>query len=297
MVVGIGVDNMLYGGIEAGGTKFICAIADEFEVIEKISIDTRTPSETMAEVIRFFSQYELAALGIGCFGPIDVNMHSKTYGYILQTPKLAWQQYDFLGTLKAHFNIPMYWQTDVNVAAFGEMKLGAARTKQSCVYLTIGTGVGGGYVTQDGFVPTLLHAEMGHIYLKRLEGDTFTGNCPFHHDCLEGLVSGPAIEKRVGQKAYDLTETDEIWTAVASYIAQALVNYTFTLSPEIIILGGGVMGQTQLLSIIQSQFEKYVAGYIDFSALNVNITDYITAPGLENNSGILGALALAKSLV
>jgi len=290
------MNKMLYGGIEAGGTKFVCAVADEFEIIEQITIKTRNPEETLDDVIAFFKQYDLGALGIGFFGPIDVNLASKTYGYVLQTPKLAWQQYDVLTVLKTAFNIPIYWQTDVNVAAYGEMKLGAAKGRKSCIYLTIGTGVGGGYVTENGFVPTLLHSEMGHIYVKRLENDTFKGNCPFHADCLEGLVSGPAIEKRAGKKAYELANDDPIWDITAEYIAQALVNYTLVLSPEKIILGGGVMQQEHLLPRIHEKFGEYMNNYVQLEPLGVSLKSYIVTPELKGNSGILGALELAKSL-
>ena len=287
---------MLYGGIEAGGTKFICAVADETGILETIKIDTRDPEETLADVVAFFKQYELVALGIGCFGPIDVNKTSSTYGQILKTPKLAWQHVDFLGKLEAELCVPLAWQTDVNVAAFGEMARGAAQDKESCLYLTIGTGVGGGHVTKAGFVPTLLHQEMGHIHLHKVAGDTFTGNCPFHGDCLEGLVSGPAIEKRAGKKAELLTESDPIWDITARYIAQALVNYTFTVSPHLIILGGGVMGQAHLLPRIHTYFAEYLGDYIDFSSLGVTIEDYIVTPGLGTQSGIVGALELAKTI-
>jgi Transcriptional regulator/sugar kinase len=288
---------MLYGGIEAGGTKFVCAVADETKVIERVVIDTRGPQETMADVIAFFEQYEIVALGIGCFGPIDINPNSPTYGYILSTPKIAWQQYDFLGALKAKFAIPMYFETDVNVAAFGESILGAAQDVRSCVYYTIGTGVGGGYVANGEFLKTLLHPEMGHFHLKRLPDDEFVGHCPFHKDCVEGLVAGPAIEARAGKKAYDLAKDDQIWEITAKYIAQLLQTTTMILSPERIILGGGVMKQEQLFPLVRKYFLEYVADYIDFKGLGVDMETYIVPPGIPDQSAILGAIELAKSLV
>ncbi|GBU11378.1 fructokinase [Erysipelotrichaceae bacterium] len=288
---------MLYGIIEAGGTKFICGVADENQIIERISIETTTPQKTMPDVIAFFKKFDIVSLAIGCFGPIDIRKNSPTYGYILQTPKIAWQQYNFLGEMQTHFDIPMFWETDVNVAAFGEFVLGAAKDAKSCLYLTIGTGVGGGYCANGAFLPTLLHPEMGHIHLKRLDGDSFEGSCPFHDDCVEGLVSGPAIEKRAGKKAEEIPEDDIIWEMVARYIAQALQTYTMVVSPEKIILGGGVMKREHLYPLVRKYFLEYINGYIDFEALGVTMDTYIIAPQMPDYSATYGCVELAKRLV
>lgn len=288
---------MLYGIIEAGGTKFICAVADENSVVERVSIETTTPKETMPQVIAFFKKYDLASMAIGCFGPIDIRKKSPTYGYILQTPKIAWQNYNFLGEIKKYFDIPVFWETDVNVAAFGESVQGAAVDNDSCIYLTIGTGVGGGYVANGDFLPTLLHPEMGHFQLKRLPGDTFEGICPFHSDCVEGLFAGPAIEARMGKKAFDIAADDPVWDIIAQYIAQALQAYTMILSPEKIILGGGVMKQEQLFPLIRKYFLEYINGYINFESLGVSMEDYIVPPGLPDYSATVGCIEIAKRLV
>lgn len=289
--------KMLYGAIEAGGTKFVCAVGNkENEIIDKIIIKTMTPKETMPQVIHFFKKYNLASMGIGCFGPININECSKTYGYILATPKIAWQHYNFLGELRQHFSFPIAWETDVNVAAYGELLLGAAKGKRSCLYVTIGTGVGGGYVTQDGFIPTLLHGEMGHIHLKRLENDNFVGNCPFHRDCVEGMLSGPALEKRFGKRGEEIPNNDSNWDIIAYYIAQALYTYTMILSPEQIVLGGGVMQRGHLYPLIHKYFETMNAGYIDFTQLGEQVDKYIVAPALAEHSAIVGAIELAKTL-
>ncbi|MGX6978644.1 ROK family protein [Vagococcus elongatus] len=281
----------MFGAIEAGGTKFVCAVSDEkLEIIEKVSIPTETPDVTMAAVFGFFDQYELKSMGVGSFGPIDVNEKSDTYGYITSTPKIKWQNYNFLGALKTRYGVPIAWTTDVNAAAYGELTYGAGKGKQSCIYLTIGTGVGGGGVVNGQLLQGFGHPEMGHIRVTRLEGDTFSGVCPYHGDCVEGLVSGPALEKRTGQKGQTLAEDDPVWKIQANYIAQALMNYTLVLSPEAIILGGGVMQQAHLFSLIHEEFEKVINGYVSYPELD----KYILPTGLGSNSGIIGCLQLAK---
>lgn len=281
----------MFGAIEAGGTKFVCAVSDEkLQIVERVSIPTETPDVTMEAVFNFFDKYELESLGVGSFGPIDVNEKSPTYGYITSTPKIKWQNFNFLGALSARYEVPIAWTTDVNAAAYGELTYGAGKGKQSCIYLTIGTGVGGGGVVNGQLLQGFGHPEMGHIHVKRLEGDTFLGVCPYHGDCIEGLVAGPALEKRTGKKGQTLTEDDPVWQTQAYYIAQALMNYTLILSPEAIILGGGVMQQEHLFPLIRQEFEKAVNGYVSYPELN----DYILPTGLGNNSGIIGCLQLAK---
>ncbi|MGX6961343.1 ROK family protein [Vagococcus xieshaowenii] len=283
----------MYGAIEAGGTKFVCAVSNEaLEVVERVSIPTETPEVTMQAVYNFFDQYELVSMGVGSFGPIDVNEASATYGYITSTPKLKWQHVNVLGMLKEHYDIPISWTTDVNAAAYGELTFGAAKGKQSCVYLTIGTGVGGGAVVNGQLLQGFGHPEMGHIHIKRLENDAFEGVCPFHNDCVEGLVAGPALEKRTGKKGIEVKANDEVWQIQAHYIAQALMNYTLILSPEIIILGGGVMHQKQLFPLIRQEFQKIVAEYVAYPDLDL----YIVPTKLGDDSGIMGCLQLAKEV-
>lgn len=285
-----GEENMsYYGSIEAGGTKFVCAVADEeLSIIERISIPTTLPEETLAQVFEFFDRYELKGLGVGSFGPIDVNEQSETYGYITSTPKNGWRNTDLLGLLKERYALPIAWTTDVNAAAYGEMHLGAGRNTQNCLYLTVGTGVGGGAVVQGSILHGFSHPEMGHISVTRHPEDSFESTCPYHDHCLEGLAAGPALEKRTGVKGQLLEADHIVWDVEAFYLAQALMNYTLILSPEKIILGGGVMKQTHLLEKIRQSLEEQLGGYVTLP------DDYIVGCGLGDNSGTIGCLLLAK---
>lgn len=281
---------MMYGAIEAGGTKFVCAVSDkQLEIKERVSIPTTTPEETLKQVFDFFDQYTLASIGIGSFGPIDVNEKSATYGYVTSTPKTAWKNFNFLGAVKQRYGIPVAWTTDVNAAAYGELKKGSAQGTESCLYLTVGTGIGGGAVVDGKVLSGFGHPEMGHLLVSMHPDDDFEGVCPYHGNCLEGVAAGPAIEKRYGKKGYELAEDKKVWEIEAFYLAQALVNYTLILSPEKIILGGGVMKQTQLLSMIKEQFTQLMAGYVATPSLD----EYIVTPELEDNAGITGCLLMA----
>lgn len=282
----------MLGAIEAGGTKFVLAVSDNtLEHIERLSIPTTTPEETFEKVFEFFDNYTLDAIGVGSFGPIDVNEKSSTYGFVTSTPKLAWQNVDFLGKLKERYDVPMGWTTDVNAAAYGELKKGAAVGKDSCLYLTIGTGIGGGAVVNGEPLEGYGHPEMGHLLVRMHEKDTFEGTCPFHKNCLEGLAAGPAIEKRYSKKAQFLSDNEEVWEIEAYYLAQALMTYTLTLSPEKIILGGGVMKQTQLFPLIRNEFSELLNAYV----ATPDLDDYIVPPKLEDNAGITGCLLLAQN--
>ena len=280
----------MYGGIEAGGTKFICAVSNEGVIVERVSIPTTTPEETLKQVFDFFDQYELEALGIGSFGPIGIDKNADNYGYVLATPKPGWGNYNFLGSIQERYGIPMAWTTDVNAAAYGELLKGAAQGKKSCIYLTVGTGIGAGVVLEGDIFSGLAHPEMGHIWVKRHPEDTYEGTCPYHKDCLEGLAAGPSIEARTGIKGQELPQDHPIWDIQAYYIAQALINYTLTLAPEKIILGGGVMYQDHLLHKIRQQFVELMGGYME----TPQVDEYIVRWGLPNESGIIGSLLLAE---
>ncbi|HHP9002981.1 TPA: ROK family protein [Listeria monocytogenes] len=283
---------MVYGAIEAGGTKFVVAIGEKSgKIIKRESYPTTEPAETMKAVIQFFKQYEdeLKAIGIGSFGPIDIRKSSATYGYITQTPKLAWRNYDIVGAMKKEFNVPIGFTTDVNAAALGEVSLGAAAGLDSCIYLTIGTGIGGGAVVSGKILEGFSHPEMGHIMVRHHKRDRFTGSCPSHSDCLEGLAAGGAIEKRWGQKAAELADNEEVWNLEAHYIAQALMNYTLILSPERIVLGGGVMKQRQLFPLVRQKLKALVNNYVQLPDLD----EYIVPPKLEDDAGITGCVLLA----
>lgn len=282
----------MLGAIEAGGTKFVCAVSDgDLNIIERMTIPTTTPEETFKKVFKFFDQFELEAIGIGSFGPIDVNEDSDTYGYITKTPKPHWSNTDFLGVFKERYNVPMGWNTDVNAAALGEVTLGAAKDMESCVYITVGTGIGGGAVVNGEPVSGLGHPEMGHFYPPRHPKDTYEGTCSFHGDCLEGLAAGPSIEARYGIKGQDLPEDHEAWEIEAHYLAHAAMAYTTILSPECIVFGGGVMQQEHLFELVHEKFEQILADYLTLPPTS----EYIISPGLGTDAGILGSLMLAKN--
>ena len=281
--------------IEAGGTKFICGIGNEKgEIFEKISIPTTVPEETMKKVIEYFKEKGFEAMGIGSFGPIDPVKSSETYGCISKTPKPHWSDYNIVGELKKNFNVPMEFDTDVNGAALGESLWGAGKGLNNVMYITVGTGIGAGAVVNGKMLQGLTHPEMGHISIKRNENDKYKGKCPFHSDCLEGLASGPAIEERWGEKGYNLEDKNEVWELEAYYLAQALVNYILILSPERIILGGGVMKQKHMFPLIRKNVKEFLNGYVHKKEILEDIDNYIVYPGLEENSGLIGSLALGS---
>lgn len=285
---------MLFGAIEAGGTKFVCAVSDkELTILERVSIPTTVPEETMAEVFAFFDKHDVVSIGVGSFGPIDVNKKSKIYGYVTTTPKKGWTNYNFLGALKERYDIPVAWTTDVNAAAYGELKKGAAVGKESCLYLTVGTGIGGGVVIDGKIINGYGHPEVGHISVKRHPEDTYEGTCPFHKDCLEGVAAGPSLEKRYGVKGHELEPTHKAWEIEAYYLAQAIMNYTLVLSPEMIIFGGGVMKQEQLFPLMRESYKNQVNGYVATPELE----EYIVPCALGDNAGITGCLLLAMEEV
>lgn len=280
---------MLIGGIEAGGTKFVCAVGDESgKILDKVTFATEDPEHTLDQAKQFFSNHAIEALGVGSFGPVDLNRESNTYGYILNTPKTKWKHYDLLGRLQKDFSVPITLDTDVNAAALGEYKYGAAKNSKSVLYITVGTGIGAGFVQNGDTFIGKHHPEMGHIYVHQSSDDTFEGVCPYHGNCLEGLASGPAIEKRYGKKGHLLVEDLAVWNLEAEYLAQAIHNYMLILSPEMIILGGGVMKQEQLYSLIRQKLATISKGYMDLG----NLDDVIVAPQLNDEQGVKGAIAL-----
>ncbi|MDI3089711.1 ROK family protein [Priestia megaterium] len=286
---------MIFGAIEAGGTKFVCAVGDNNgQIFEKVQFPTTKPQETMEQVIEFFSRFNLRAIGLGSFGPCDVNSESITYGYITSTPKLSWRGYPILKTLEESFNIPIGFSTDVNAAALGEVTFGAAKGLDSCLYITVGTGIGAGAVLGGKLLQGLSHPEMGHVIVRRHSNDTYPGKCPYHRDCLEGLAAGPAIEERWEKTGIELVNRPEVWEMESYYLAQALVHYILILSPKKIILGGGVMKQKQLFPLIYRDVKKLLNKYIEIPQLSDEIEKYIVPAGLGDLSGITGALLLGR---
>lgn len=284
---------MRIGAIEAGGTKFVCGVGREDGTIEdRISFPTEFPEQTLTNVVSYFADKDIEAMGIGCFGPIDIDVTSPTFGAVTTTPKPGWSGFDVLGALKKEFAIPFGWDTDVNAAAFGEATWGAAKGLDSCLYFTIGTGVGVGVFTEGRLVHGLVHPEGGHVLIRRHKDDQFEGSCPYHGDCLEGLAAGPALEKRWGMKGVDIPVDHPAWQIEAYYIGQAITNAILLLSPKKVILGGGVMHQKQLFPLIRQEVDKHLNGYVQAVDIVERLDEYIVPPGLGDNAGLCGALAL-----
>lgn len=292
-------NSQLYGGIEAGGTKFVCVVANgPHRIMDEVRFPTTTPEETLGRTIQFFQPFvtsgQISNVGIGCFGPIDLNPKSPTYGFITATPKPNWSNTDVRGLLQRALKVDIAFDMDVNAAALGETIWGASKGFDPSLYLTIGTGIGGGYIKDGKPLIGMLSLEMGHIRIPHnRELDPFNGACPFHGDCFEGLASGPAIEKRLGLAGTLIPEGDAFWDIETDYIASALMNFILTLSPKKIILGGGVMQREFLFPKIRRRVRELLNGYVSNKSVSENIDKYIVPPGLGNQSGSLGAIALA----
>lgn len=248
----------------------------------------------MNQVIHFFREFkdDLKSIGVGSFGPIDIQKNSETYGYITSTPKIGWQNFNFVGSLKEEFNVSVAWTTDVNAACYGEYIAGAGKYLNNVVYYTVGTGVGGGAIQNGKFIEGITHPEMGHMLVVPQIDDLFEGTCPFHHNCLEGMASGPAIEKRIGKKGQEIPTDHHVWDVISAYIAQCAYNTTLMLSPEVIIFGGGVMKQKHLIDRVRNEFQELLNGYTQ----TPSVTDYLVTPRLRDDAGITGCLALARQL-
>ena len=288
----------MFGAIEAGGTKFVCGIGSSPEDLETAQFPTSAPEVTFQSVIAFFkdSGAALEAFGIGSFGPLDLDPSSPAYGHITSTPKLGWANFDVLGAIQSVFDVPVGFDTDVNAALLGEATWGAARGLGDAVYLTIGTGIGGGAMVRGRVVHGLVHPEMGHLRVPHdLARDPFPGCCPFHGDCLEGLACGPAMQMRWNTPAALLPPDHPAWALEAHYIALGLVNLMVSLSPRRFLLGGGVMQQPHLFDFIRKEFVLLLNGYVQHLEVLERLHNFIQPPQLAGRSGILGALALAQT--
>ncbi len=285
---------MLLGSVEAGGTKFVCAVGNEdYQIQDKVQFPTTTPEETLQKTVDYFKKFpELKAISIASFGPIEIRKNAPKYGFITDTPKPHWSNVDFLGRLKQDFDLPIVWTTDVNGSAYGEYVMSVLFNERinSLTYYTIGTGVGAGTVIDGNFVGELGHPEMGHVRLKRHPDDlNFDGICPYHGDCLEGLVAGPTFEARTGKKGATVPLSDHVWDIMAYYIAQAALQTTLAIRPAKIVFGGGVMSEP-FLDKVRAQFRDLMNGYLDVGDLKT----YLTMPLVENNgSATVGNFALA----
>lgn len=272
----------------------VCAIGDETgKIFEQISIPTITPEETVPKMVEYFKKANVEALGIACFGPIDPDKSSPTYGHITSTPKLPWQNYNIVKAFEDALGCPVGFDTDVNGSVLGEATFGQAKGKKCVAYATIGTGVGVGVFIEGKLLHGMLHPEAGHVLIQRRADDSYPGRCPFHKNCLEGMAAGPAIEERWGKKAIELKDKKEVWDLEAYYIAQALTGYVLTLSPEMIILGGGVMHQEQLFPMIRNYVKEMLNGYIKTEEIG-NMDSYIVPASLHDDQGIMGCLELAR---
>lgn len=284
----------MLGGIEAGGTKFVCGVGSGPEDLEIAQFPTTSPQETLDKVIGFFRQHSVPALGIASFGPVDLDISSPSYGRITSTPKAGWSNCDLLGEIKSAMRVPVAFDTDVNGAVLGEARWGAARGLQDAVYITIGTGIGGGALVGGRVIHGLVHPEMGHLRIPHDIRDSFAGNCPYHGDCFEGLAAGPAMQARWGKAARELPVDHPAWPLEARYIALGLANLTFALSPRRFLLGGGVMQQPHLFGLIREEFARLLNGYVRHRDILDGLDEYIQPPQLASQAGVLGALVLAE---
>ena len=282
----------MLGAIEAGGTKFVCGTGTGPHDLTTIQIPTTSPeatTEAAIEYLRRESGGQLTAVGIASFGPVDLRCDSPTYGHITSTPKEGWRNFDLAGTVRRALGVPVGFDTDVNGAALAEARWGAAQGLSDFVYLTVGTGIGGGALVAGRMLHGLMHPEMGHIRVPHdREQDPFPGCCPFHGDCLEGLASGPAMRERWGLPAQELPPDHPAWHLEAHYLALGLVNWTCSLSPKLFVLGGGVMAQPQLFPLIEQELAQLLNGYIEIPA------GYVAPAALAPRAGVLGALVLAE---
>jgi fructokinase len=291
----------LYGAVEAGGTKFVCMVGTgPGDMREQARFPTTSPEATLLETVTFFRSAEsrlgkLSAIGIASFGPVDLHPDSPTFGFITSTPKPGWANVDIVGTLRDELGVTVGFDTDVNAAALGEWRWGSAQGLDTFLYLTIGTGIGGGGMVNGRLMHGLVHPEMGHVRIPHdLETDPFAGTCPYHGDCLEGLASGPAMNARWLQPAEQLPADHPGWALEARYLALALVNFICTVSPERIVIGGGVMSSGRLFPLIREQALELLGNYVRAPQLLNGIDDYIVPPWLGEHAGVLGALALAQ---
>jgi fructokinase len=290
-----------YVGIEGGGTKFVCVHGSgPHDLRDRTVINTQSPHATMKEVIEYIravkQRSNIKAIGLAVFGPLDLDHSSPTYGYITTTPKPGWGNFNIVGELKQAFDMPIGFDTDVNGAALGEYQWGAAQSLNDFIYITVGTGIGGGLMINGKIVHGAMHPEMGHIIIPQdTSRDSFKGCCQFHSNCWESLASGTAMNARWQvESAMDLSATHEAWNLEAHYLGIGIANLILTLSPQRILIGGGVMHQSHLLPKVRAEVAKCLNGYLKCEKIINRLDEYIVKPGLDDNSGICGAIALAE---
>lgn len=289
-------EKKFVGSIEAGGTKFIVAVQDveSGEVIARDRISTENPKKTLQESAEFFKKNKVDALGIGTFGPIDISPSSRTFGYILDTPKPGWSGTNFKGFFEKELGIPVVMTTDVNASCYGEYIARGRDDSKTYFYITIGTGIGAGMVQAGEMIGLNNHPEMGHMLVKRYPGDNYEGHCPFHGaNCAEGMAAGPSLEGRTGIPGEKLSRDNEVFTYVAYYVAQVLYNVYMTARPDVMVVGGSVLNEDDLVKV-RKFFDEFNNNYVATPELN----DLIVRPAVENNgSATLGDFELAKELL
>ncbi len=287
--------EQLIGAIEAGGTKMVCAVGTaDGKVLDRASYPTRTPEETLPDLVGYFKDKDIVALGLAAFGPVAVNPSDPRFGRILNTPKIAWQNYDFMGELKRALNVPVGIDTDVNGACLGEITFGAAHGLTDVIYITVGTGIGVGVCIGGQMLHGMLHPEAGHVAVQRAEGDTVPSTCHCHDSCFEGVAAGPAVQLRLGEDNNILSNDPAVLEQEADYLAQGLATYVLCYSPQRIILGGGVPDHTpELMPLVRKKTLEKLNGYLSTPELD-NIDTYIVAPSLDGNQGVLGSIELGR---
>lgn len=288
------MSEALLGSLEAGGTKMVLAVGHaDGTIVEREEIPTRAPEACVPEMVEWFGARDIAALGVGAFGPTAVNPASPEYGHILKTPKQGWEGYDLRGTLARGLNVPVGYDTDVNAACLGEVTFGSAKGLDVVVYLTVGTGIGAGVMVDGNLLHGMMHPEAGHIFVRRRNGDTVESTCPCHDSCLEGLAAGPAIERRWGKPGRELADVQRVWELESEYLAEGLVTYIMCYSPQRIVLGGGVMKQPQLFGLVREKVARDLNGYLCCPELD-DLDSYIVEASCGGDQGILGGIELAR---
>jgi fructokinase len=286
----------IYGGVETGGTWCVCARGSDPGHIEQLEeFSTTAPDETLERIVTFFrSGPRPAAIGIGSFGPVDARPGSPAWGHVTTTPKPGWRHTPVASTVRDLVGVPVAFDLDVAVAALGEHRWGAGKGAQTLCYLTVGTGIGAGILLDGRPLHGLVHPEAGHMRIPHHGGDPFPGVCPAHGDCWEGLASGPALEARWEFSAEELPEDHPAWALEAEYLALGILNIVLVASPEVMIVGGGVMERGFLLPLVRRRVHELLAGYLETPLLDERIDEYLIAPGLGDRAGVLGAIALAQ---
>ena len=285
--------SMRIGALEAGGTKLVCAVGDENgRLLDRVSIPTQHPNITIPELTSYFKEQKIEALGIGCFGPLDLNPKSARYGSLLKTPKPGWAKLNIIKAFQEELDVPVGLDTDVNAAVLGEVVYGVGRGYDSVAYMTVGTGIGVGVYLEGRLVHGMLHPETGHMLVARHPRDKFKGCCSFHENCLEGFASGPVIQERWGKPASELTTDFDVLEMEAYYLAQGISNIVLCYSPQKGIIGGGVSHMPGMLELVREQVRRNLGGYIRHEQFDAE--EYIVLPGCGDDAGILGALELGK---